>query len=137
MAAEQEADCRYDSLGGLTLGNIAFGPGVEGSFSIPCLVVHGKYEHGQIGAFCLYNFGELDSICAGEGNVNDSQINVLVFDDLQSLFGVFGLGAHPQVRLLIYELCQSLTHDGMVIDDEDTDFALRISGSLFVCFHNI
>jgi hypothetical protein len=86
-------------------------------------------EHRQVRRPRLDGGERVDPALVGHGQIHQEHVDVSLADEVQCFAAVGGLPRHLEIDLILEILAQAGAHDGMVIDDGDTNHGLhRVKG---------
>ncbi len=103
------------------LQQIAARPGLECAQGLGVAGVGGQHDDQGVGVEHTDAFDSLDAIDARHLNVHQGQVGAMAGEGLDGRQAVGDLVDDDHVRLSLDETDDPLSHDGMVICDEDAD----------------
>jgi len=89
--------------------------------------VHGNDEHRQAGHLGLDLFDEFEAVGLGEGNVQNGKIGLGLANNGQAFCGVGGR-AGDREALRTQQARESVADQGVIVNDNDADFAFAVLG---------
>ncbi len=120
ITAENPPDGMHHGFGGLVFHHVSHGPGMEASFGMKPLVVHGKNENEDF----LSSPGELpdqvDAVGVLEGQIDDHHVGLELPDAVSPVIHVAGVSAYLQVLFLVDQFAHAHPEDGVIFYDHDS-----------------
>src|SRR5665213_1168290 len=140
FAAEDFAQGGQDALGAFLFHNVTGGAGPQSAVGIDGFIVHGKNEHLQLGKAHLDIFQELNAAGSAEGDVNQRDIRLGIFDGGDGLVGVFRFADDDHILFVVDQLSHAFAQQRMIVNNQDASgvfFQARLGGRLgsFGYFH--
>jgi len=128
ISAQDAPDSGNDFVEGLLLHQVSEGTGAKSNFSVNGLIMRADNQDGHFSKLGFDIAHEFQTAAVFEGDIGDDQVGSELFDSGESLGGIFFLTAYNHVALAIDQLGNAIAHDGVVIDQQDSDSVVLYCG---------
>lgn len=119
MAGEDAAQGTDEFGGAGVFGEVTADTGAEGAFDEGGIGVTGKGEEPGGGADLLHGVGHLDTVFAGQMDIDEDDIGDFGAGEFEGFGAVAGVANHLHIRLFGNQQAEAFAHHFVVIDQQD------------------